>query len=118
MDPHHANIFYNGEEIIKMDGATPICWVFDDGFGTGLSKKEAFEILEDIASEKENVSYFDDKSFSEMVEERKSDGEDTEFGYDWFEGNGYYDVENKKPFYLIGDESLRDDVCFYSIEEF
>lgn len=52
-DPYHSSGHkrYKGHEILKKDGATPVCWVHDDNSGYGYSLAEARKILHSYATE-------------------------------------------------------------------
>lgn len=52
-DPYHAsrNPRWNGQEILKWKGATPVKWVHDDDYGYGLSLEKARKKLMAYAHE-------------------------------------------------------------------
>ena len=101
-DPYNAKFHYNGEKVLEYDGATPIEWVIDDGYGRGLTLHEALNALERIASLTETLSFYEDSSF-----------EGGDFP-SWYKGAGYY--MDGYDYYLLGDRSFNYDTMYYSIE--
>lgn len=113
-NPYNARFHYNNEEVLKMDGATPIEWVADDNYGDGFSIEEAYDILDGYAERlNDDTIYYDEESIAQWkCELEKYDEEMPDFG--WFIGAGWY--ENGERVYYRGQDSLRDDVMFYFID--
>ena len=42
-DPYNAKKHYHGEKVIRMDGATPVEWIYDDR--EGMTLKEANDVI-------------------------------------------------------------------------
>lgn len=122
-DPYNARFHHHQERVLKYDMTTPVLWVMDDDYGTGMSEERALAILERYASE-DGYTYYDEASLEAYVQEVKEAYEyenDEPFEGDvdtsWYEGRGYYD-DNMGCVYLCGSEYYRHDTMFYSIEEF
>ena len=121
-NPHDAFRHYHGEDILTLNGRTPVEWIVDGCASLTLSA--ARQKLEEIANSKEMNNYFDkeaaqeraqcaiDDHGNEMTPEELADAR----AMPWFRGAGWY-TEEMTPAYLIGDDTYRDDVMYYAIEE-
>lgn len=89
-NPHDSFRYYHDEEILKINGRTPVEWIVDGC--DSLTLDEAKEKLEEIVSSKETLSFNEEE-------------------------NAWYDPEITSPVYIVGADTYRDDVLFYSIEE-
>ena len=113
-DPYNSRWHYNGQRVLANDMATPTKWVMDDAYSSGLTLEEAQDILDGYAHQlSDDVSYIDDEWLAQMVDEAKEDEIDLDTS--WYKGAGWYCGEVL--IYQRGDESLRDDVMLYWIEE-
>jgi hypothetical protein len=116
-NPYNAKSHYNGQRVLDYDMTTPVKWVMDDDYGYGLSEEEALAKLEAYASE-DGYEYFDEESLAEYVKMVKEGFEVEDVDTSWYEGRGYYDMENMYCAYSCGDHYYRHDTMFYSIEDF
>ena len=118
-DPYHANVRYNGEEVLEVNGATPVKWV-NSRYDT---MNAALDALERIVSENDNLMFEDDCSIEEFRKGIVNDGGSLESAQEqtkWYEGPGYYEdgYENgKKMIYKAGDDDYREDVMYYEVIE-
>ena len=115
-DPYNARFHFNeyNNKALKYDGATPVKWVVDDNYGEGYSLEEAFDILDSYANQlADNTTYVDDEGIAEMISLAKQ-YDDVDLDTSWYVGAGWY--EDTTLVYRHGDESLRDDVMLYWIE--
>lgn len=114
-DPYHARFHYNGQKVLKYDGATPVEWIQDDDFGDGYTIEKAKEAIWKLALDScdDNWNHENDDSIADFKAQILEDhGEDVEM--DWYKGEGVY--ENNYPVILKGETSFQDDVMSYSVE--
>ena len=125
-NPYHARLHYNGQRVLKRDGATPVKWVIEDG----MTEEEALQRLwafarEDAASNYANWSREDAESIEDMAQMMADDDsndltlEQARELFDWFEGEGIYSTGSDHPelVMLKGERSYSYDVMTYCVEE-
>ena len=115
-NPYHARFHYRGQEVLRYDVATPVEWVMEDD----LTEAEAHEILDSYACDlSDDVSYYDDdyhyETIEYLTEEEGMSLIEACQALVWYVGEGYY--LDHSLYYKCGDDSLRDDVMLYRIEE-
>lgn len=114
-NPYNARTHYNSQRVLRYDMTTPIKWVMEDAYGDGLTLEQAQDILDSYADQlSDDTSYIDDEWLAQMVAEAKEYSE-VDLDTSWYKGAGWYC--NEHLVYQRGDESLRDDVMLYWIEE-
>lgn len=114
-NPYNARTHYNGQRVLRYDMTTPINWVMEDSDGDGLTLEEAQDILDSYANQlSDDTSYIDDEWLAQMVAEAK-EYDEVDLDTSWYKGAGWYC--NEHLVYQRGEESLRDDVMLYWIEE-
>lgn len=114
-NPYNAGTHYNGQRVLRYDMTTPIKWVMEDAYGDGLTLEEAQDILDSYANQlSDDTSYIDDEWLAQMIAEAK-EYDEVDLDTLWYKGAGWYC--NEHLVYQRGDESLRDDVMLYWIEE-
>lgn len=115
-DPYHARMNHRGQEVLKWDMTTPIKWVMDDD----LTEAEAHAILDDYSYDLKDAWFYDEQQIAELRQDLIEDGlmplEAIDRNLSWFIGEGVY-VDGVLV-YHFGDDSLRDDVMLYCIEEY
>ena len=112
---YNARTHYNGQRVLRYDMTTPIKWVMEDAYGDGLTLEEAQDILDSYANQlSDDTLYIDDEWLAQMIAEAK-EYDEVDLDTSWYKGAGWYC--NEHLVYQRGDESLRDDVMLYWIEE-
>ena len=124
-NPYDSFRYYHDEEILMLDGRTPVKWIVDGC--SSLTLDEAHEALERIVKSNESLIYMDAEDSEDLAqciindhgEEMSSEEIDEIRSMPWFKGEGWYESEadDLVPVYLVGEDSYRDDVPYYSIEE-
>lgn len=122
-DPHNAKFRRNGERLLDNERGTCVKWVADDNLEDGFpSEEEAKKRLMEMAKLRcddgrhDNWRYEDDDSIADLKRQVKEDtGEDIEI--EWYKGPGVYDGPEGLPVLLEGEDSFRDDVVSYQVEE-
>lgn len=110
-DPYNSRWHYRNERVLADDMGTPTKWVMQDD----LSLEDAMDILDTYADQlSDDVSYINDEWLAQMVAEAK-EYDEVDLDTSWYKGAGWY--SNEYLVYQRGDESLRDDVMLYWIEE-
>ena len=114
-DPYNAIRHYNGEEVVKYDGVTPVQWVMRDG----LDEAEAKEALMELAKTGDPYecgiwTWEDEKTVAETAKTIEEEfGEKADMT--WYKGPGLY--QDVSPILLEGETAFRDDSVAYAIEE-
>lgn len=125
-NPYHARFNYNGQRVLKRDGATPVKWVMEDG----LTEEEALQRLwefacEDCESNYANWSREDAESIEDMAK-MLADDESNDLTieaarecFGWFKGEGIYTtgVDCPELVMLKGERSYSYDTMTYEVEE-
>lgn len=124
-NPHDSFRHYHDEEILRLDGRTPVEWIVDGC--SSLTLDEAHEALERIVNSNESLIYMDAANAEDtaqcIINDHGDDMSQEEIdeirSMPWFKGEGWYDnvADDLVPVYLVGEDSYRDDVLYYSIEE-
>lgn len=124
-NPYNAKFHYNGQEVVKYDGPTPVQWVM----GNYDSIEEAKEALWNMALEDSNchdgIGHEDAEGIEcdiaaisedqEMDEAREKELRD--WYASWFKGEGIYYNDSREVLMLKGDTSYSYDVVSYGIED-
>lgn len=124
-NPHDSFRHYHDEEILRLDGRTPVEWIVDGC--SSLTLDEAREALERIVNANDSLIYMDKENAEDLaqciINDHGDDMSQEEIdeirSMPWFKGEGWYEsnADDLVPVYLVGEDSYRDDVLFYSIEE-
>lgn len=124
-NPYNAKFHYNGQEVVKYDGSTPVQWVM----GNYDSIEEAKEALWGFAMEDCNShddlshEYEEDieQGIIDLAEEEDMSDEEVKELRDWyaswFKGEGIYYNDSREVLMLKGDASYSYDVMSYGIED-
>lgn len=125
-NPYHAKFHYNGQRVLKRDGATPVKWVIEDG----LTEDEALQRLWEFACEDcernyANWSREDAESIEDMAQMLADDEmndltlEEARECFGWFRGEGIYTTggNQPEPVMLKGERSYSYDTMTYVVEE-
>lgn len=120
-DPYNAKFHYNGQEVIRRDGSTPIEWVIEDGFNY---REDAIEQLMRLAMsgspyDNGDWTYLDDAAIDDMKAQTKEDF-DEDLDTTFYKGAGIYSAGNRgfNPILIEGEDSFWDDTMKYSVEEY
>lgn len=121
-DPYHARSHYNGQEIIRRNGATPVSWVIQEC----STIEEAREILWQFAREttinSANLSHKDNEDIeyvkSLLIEEEGLTETEVNEMLSWYKGEGIYYTSTNEVMMLKGDGSYSSDIMTYCIEEY
>ncbi len=116
-DPYNSRKRYNGQPVIRRDGATVTGWVVL----SGLEEEEARNLLDGVALDAfgMDASWEDDESIRDYA---RTIADDEGRPYEdalaeclsWYDGEGLY--LDRRKCYGSGDNSLTDDTCLYRIE--
>ena len=121
-DPYHARSHYNGQEIIRMDGATPVCWVIQECSTIEEAREILWQFAREIAINSANLSHKDNEDIeyvkSLLIEEEGLTETEVNEMLSWFRGEGIYYTSTNKAMMLKGDNSYSFDVMTYCIEEY
>lgn len=113
-DPYNSQFHYNGQSVVKYDGATPVAWVVADS----LTLDEAKKVLEGYILEEQDVRFEDAESINALrdalVQDEISD-EDLAEAFDWYSTPGYY-LNNVLVFDPAKDMAYSCDTVTYFIE--
>lgn len=120
-DPYNSRFHYNGQPVIKREGATPTHWVME----SGLTSEEAHDKLWEYArmeiNRHDSISWEDEEDIDYMVNQLSEDEEisieEARKSFSWFKGEGIYYTESREPMYLKGEQSYSYDTMTYMIEK-
>lgn len=121
-DPYNSRMYYNGQPVVKKDGATPTAWVIGEYATAAEAQSALWEMaLEDEARHFANLSHEDDESIASMKqmladEDEDLISEDLDGMFAWYKGEGVYYRDNNEIMCLKGDAYYTYDVMTYSIE--
>ncbi len=119
-NPYNAKFHYNGQEVVKYDGHTPVQWVM----GNYDSIEEAKEALWGFAMEDcnshDDLSHEYEEGIEEDIRYFTEEGEDEEetrkWYASWYKGEGIYSNDTHEAMMLKGDSSYSYDIMSYWIE--
>lgn len=119
-DPYNAKTHYRGQRVLEWDIATPTAWVIDDGDGRGLTEREAAERLAELICWADSARFVSEKEANEERERiTQEEGEHAAYwGMSWFIGPGFYAWDDNFCVMRQGEDSFRDDVMVYRIEDY
>ena len=117
-NPYNARIHYNGGEVLRYDGATPVEWVHRDN----LSYEEAVQQFKNWANE--DCCWWGLMEIAEAIDAILEDGEISEYSVEewqkdnrWWDGAGWYHCGSHEKCWDGCGNTYRDDVMTYHIEE-
>lgn len=109
VNPYNARTHYNGQEVVKYDGSTPVKWIIMKDINTLPEAQRSLMQLAKSSREYESGSwnYEDDDTVDNMCES-------------WYQGPGVYCRDGGEPYPILleGEQSFSDDVENYYIEEY
>lgn len=120
-DPYNARMHYNGQPVVKKDGATPTQWVMASGLTSEEAKDKLWEYAHDDMGRHSDLCWEDADSIDyiagQLAEDAEISIEEAIKSFNWFKGEGIYYNESHEPMYLKGGDAYSYDTMTYKIEE-
>lgn len=121
-DPHNARRHYNGQEIVKRDGNTPVEWVMGHYDTDDAAKSALWDFaMQDYIEHYANLVHEDNESIADM---KRTLADDTGLSpaeidavFSWYEGEGVYTRDGHEAVLLKGGTAYSYDTMTYYIDE-